>query len=510
VLSLLVVMVVPFHSRQSLPGPIDESRFAVPLLKGAGYLALALYGAAASTRGRRVRIAELLLIAGLFVGLAQLVLRGPLTFTLTDLSLSMALALALVVLPYYLLRASPALSVTALVTGLGVALAAFSSPLSPDVNPHRLPSLHYEVRATIHTDLIESSGLRRGGALDRFDTAIVLATGDGRFHRLERDASQSLKSRPMPMRIALDQEAFDAATGGPSPGQVLTVTDITLDGSTTPPSLYAAYEHWHTDRGCVTLRVAVAPLAEDGAVDTDEDDWRVVLDTWPCLPPSGLDLPQSGGRLAWLGDQLLVTSGHFALPEVPVPPSQDRSVAYGKVLLVSPHAAAETGNTAPALFSIGHRSPQGLFVDGERVWLTEHGARGGDELNLIERGGNYGYPMVVYGTQYYGETPRQPMPHPGESSLVAPAYAFVPSVAPSNLIVVRGRLFPQWRGDLLIGSLAARSLYRVRLDGQRVVYVEPIRVGYRVRDLIEDGDGRILLWTDEGAIIELEPSSTFP
>jgi hypothetical protein len=445
------------------------------------------------------------------VGIAQLALRGPLTFTLTDLSLSMALALALVVLPYYLLRASPALSVTALTAGLGVALAAFSSPLSPDVNPHLLPSLHYQLRARIHTDLIESPGLRRGGALDRSGTAIVLATGDGRFHRLERDASRSLISRPMPMRIVLDQDAFDAATGGPSPGQVLTVTDITLDGSTTPPSVYAAYEHWHTDRGCVTLRVAAAPLAEEGALGADEDDWRVVLDTWPCLPPSPpLDLPQSGGRLAWLGDQLLVTSGHFALPEAPAPPSQDPSVAYGKVLLVSPHASAETGNAAPELFSIGHRSPQGLFVDGGRVWLTEHGARGGDELNLIERGGNYGYPMVVYGTQYYGETPRQQVPQPAEGSLIAPTYAFVPSIAASNLIVVSGRLFPEWNGDLLIGSLAARSLYRVRLEGQRVMYVEPIRVGYRIRDLIEDGDGRILLWTDEGAIIELEPFSTFP
>ncbi|MGE0703995.1 MAG: PQQ-dependent sugar dehydrogenase, partial [Vicinamibacterales bacterium] len=506
-------MAVPFHSRNPPLGPPIETSLAVPLLKGVGYLLLALYGSTASRRTRGLRWFELPLVAALLVAIAQFALRPPLTFTLTDLSISMGLALALAVVPYFTLPAWPAVSIG--VAGVAVAAAAvlLPSPLAPNVEPHILSSLYYQLDAIVHTGLTSSTSStapRRGGAIERRGSAIILATGDGNFYRLDRDASGGLVSRPLPMQVRLEQEAIDATEGAPQGDrQPLSLTDITLDISTTPPTVYASWENWDVERACMTLRVGARELTEDSASAAPAADWRVLFDSWPCLPISAnFDLPQSGGRLAWLGDELLVTVGHVGLPETPVPPSQDPSVAYGKIVAIDVYAEPGTGAGAQ-IFSSGHRSQQGLFADGDRVWSTEHGARGGDELNLITRGGNYGYPYVVWGTQYVGETLRKLQPHE-EATFTQPVHAFVPSIAISNLIRVEGQLFTEWRGDLLIGSLAAQTLHRVRLIGDRVVYVEPIAVGYRIRDIIEDGDGRIMMWTDEGAVLELRPRRAVP
>jgi cytochrome c2 len=156
---------------------------------------------------------------------------------------------------------------------------------------------------------------------------------------------------------------------------------------------------------------------------------------------------------------------------------------------------------AASIYSLGHRNPQGIVrTSAGLVWSTEHGAKGGDELNLIARGTNYGWPHVTLGADY--EQFKWPLSstqgrHDGYT---APHFAWLPSVGISNLVEVRSDRFATWRGDLLVASLAAGTLYRMRPQGGGVQFVEPIPVGQRVRDLVEGPDGRIYLMLDSGSV----------
>src|SRR5262249_16871898 len=146
----------------------------------------------------------------------------------------------------------------------------------------------------------------------------------------------------------------------------------------------------------------------------------------------------------------------------------------------------DLGKDNSQVYSIGHRNPQGLAVgpDGT-IWETEHGPQGGDELNRVVEGRNYGWPVVSYGTQYdamsWSDDPRKTH-HEGFEK---PIYAWVPSVGTSQLLVVEGRGFAQWAGDLIVSSLVGQTLYRIRLADGRAVVVEPIPVEHSIRDLVE-------------------------
>jgi cytochrome c2 len=146
----------------------------------------------------------------------------------------------------------------------------------------------------------------------------------------------------------------------------------------------------------------------------------------------------------------------------------------------------------------------------ERIWLTEHGPQGGDELNLLERGRNYGYPFAMYGTDYGSFVwSRAPGGH-DHGTYAEPVQAFVPSIAIANLIRVESAAIPEWKGDLLIASLHQLSLYRARIRDDRVIYIEPIYLRTRVRDLAEMADGRLVLWTDGGQLVTLSAGASEP
>jgi cytochrome c2 len=187
--------------------------------------------------------------------------------------------------------------------------------------------------------------------------------------------------------------------------------------------------------------------------------------------------------------------------------SQDPTADYGKTILVNLES-----HTA-SIYSIGHRNAQGLCVDRNgTIWSTEHGPKGGDELNIIRKGKNYGWPVVTYGTDY--TQPGWPFnPQQGRhDGFELPAYAWIPAIGVSSIISVQGNLFKNWQGDLLVSSLAARAIYRVRAEQERVTFTEKIEIGWRIRDLLEDADGRLILLTEQGnnapteaAIIVIEP-----
>lgn len=159
------------------------------------------------------------------------------------------------------------------------------------------------------------------------------------------------------------------------------------------------------------------------------------------------------------------------------------------------------------IWSYGHRNPQGLFYDvtHQRLWEMEHGPRGGDEINLIQKGQNYGWPIVSQGREYFSG---QPVGIKHQSGMIEPVKVFIPSTAPSDLLLYTGKPFPKWQNSLFSGALALTHLNRIQLDDQGKAigesrYLEAL--AQRVRSLTTDSEGYLYIATDNGTIYKLIP-----
>ena len=171
---------------------------------------------------------------------------------------------------------------------------------------------------------------------------------------------------------------------------------------------------------------------------------------------------------------------------------------------------AHTANALPEIWSYGHRNPQGIAYDYKtsRLWLIEHGPRGGDEINLILPGRNYGWPVISYGKEYWGPfavgegTEREGMEQPVKQ--------YTPSIAPGSLLVYSGKKFPNWQGNLFAGALKLRHLNRVVLNkGGNAIAEERLLESFneRIRALVEAPNGLIYFSTDSGKIYQIKPSA---
>jgi aldose sugar dehydrogenase len=238
-----------------------------------------------------------------------------------------------------------------------------------------------------------------------------------------------------------------------------------------------------------------------------------------------------GSRIVWLPDgTMLVAVGDGGNPPIQLAGELIRKQAQnlrsrlGKIVRLKDDGSVPPdnpfvgkANVDPLVWSYGHRNIQGLAFDPStrRVWATEHGARGGDELNLVEAGKNYGWPIVTYSKEYAGGEISQERSRPG---MVDPKVVWTPSIAPSGLAFYGGdslrdgktERFPGWKGDLFAGGLVSQDVRRINLDtAGNVLGQQQIKIGQRVRDVRQGPDGLLYLLTDEqnGQLIRLEPGS---
>lgn len=219
-----------------------------------------------------------------------------------------------------------------------------------------------------------------------------------------------------------------------------------------------------------------------------------------------------GGRLLFLPDEtLLLTIGDgYDYRDQ----AQNLASHLGKVVRLTRDGAAPPDNpfvgrpdARPEIYSYGHRNPQGLTRDGSgRVWLLDHGPRGGDEINLLRRGQNYGWPRVTFGIDYDGTLISGQSEAPGT---VAPVVVWVPSIAPSGMAVYSGARYAPWTGQHFVGALAARELRRVRIQSGKDMEQERMLTDLeeRIRDVREGPDGLLYLLTDSdnGRLLRLHP-----
>lgn len=215
-----------------------------------------------------------------------------------------------------------------------------------------------------------------------------------------------------------------------------------------------------------------------------------------------------GGRLAFTPDgKLFVTLGD----RFKFDPAQDLASHLGKIVRINPDGSVPDDNpfagqqgARPEIWSYGHRNVQGAALHPEtgKLWETEFGPKGGDELNIAEAGKDYGWPAVSWGTHYDGKDIPDPPTRPEFTDAIK---QWTPVISPSGIVFYTADAIPDWKGDLLIAGLSSQSITRLTLDGEKVASEERLPMGTRIRDVAQGPDGAVYALTDEsdGEILRL-------
>lgn len=290
----------------------------------------------------------------------------------------------------------------------------------------------------------------------------------------------------------------DASQGG--------LLDVALDPDfATDPWLYWTYSEPGTDAESGLSGTAVA---RGRLIGNALNNVKVIYRQKPKVTGGG----HFGSRIAFRNDRTLyVTLGE----RQKLTPAQDLTTTLGKVVRINRDGSIPTNNPSiasaqPEIWSYGHRNPQGAAIrpGGDELWVTEHGPQGGDEINKIVAGGNYGWPIVSYGCNY-GDPVGDACRIGGgihAPDYIEPVSYWVPvSIAPSGMIFYTGAGFPQWQGNLFLGALAGTALWRIELKGDQEVLRERLffEPNERIRDVEQGPDGWIYLLTDSGKLVQI-------
>ena len=283
-----------------------------------------------------------------------------------------------------------------------------------------------------------------------------------------------------------------------------------LDVTTHPQFASNGLIYWsfaNGDDANVGTEVARGKLAGDAAAGYRLDQVEVIFRQ----QPKNTGSPHFGSRLVWdRAGNLFVTLGDRGQMQE----AQNMSGHLGKIVRLTETGKVPVDNpfarqagARPEIFSLGNRNVQGAAlhpVTGE-LWAHEHGPQGGDEVNIIRAGRNYGWPVITYGVNYGSGTKI------GEGTEKAgmeqPLWKWIPSIAPSGMAFYTGDKFPKWKGNLFVGALAGQLIARLTLDGDTVVREERIRGTGRTRDIRAGPDGNLYVLSEsEGALLRIEPA----
>lgn len=268
--------------------------------------------------------------------------------------------------------------------------------------------------------------------------------------------------------------------------------------------IYISYAEAGTGntRGAVVARAKLALTDDGGTLEDLGIIWRQV----PKVSGRG----HYGHRIAFSPDgYLYISSGerqHFD-------PAQDMKQNLGKIVRLNDDGSvpadnpfAGEGGVTAQIWSLGHRNPLGIAFDQHgRLWNIEMGPRGGDELNLVMRGANYGYPIVSNGDHYGG---RDIPDHDTRPEFAAPKLWWTPVISPGDLMFYSGDLFPQWKGNAFIAALSGRALLRIGFDGESAFEADRFDMNERIRAVRQGPDGAIWLLEDGGRLLRLTPGQT--
>lgn len=256
--------------------------------------------------------------------------------------------------------------------------------------------------------------------------------------------------------------------------------------------------------------LAVARGRFAGGAQPKLSELQVIFRMQPTLDST----KHAGGRLVFSPDgTLFVTLGERSIKQGRVQ-AQDLSSHLGKVVRLLPDGKVPKDNpfsnkqgARPEIWSLGHRNVLGAALDAKnRLWVAEMGPRGGDELNLVERGKDYGWPTIGYGEEYSGEPIHQASQAAG---MEQPVYYWDPVISPGALTIYSGKLFPEWQGNFFVAGLSSKALIRLVVEQDRVVGEERLLTdrAARIRDVVQGPEGALYLLTDgdAGQLLKLTP-----
>jgi len=341
-----------------------------------------------------------------------------------------------------------------------------------DLETVLLPLKIKAIRVSDHYPLAKNKG-----AITAVGDSVVIVDRLGAFFSCSADGRVAmLKLPPLPNNVSgYLQAGFRLTTQ--------TFVTYSMEYLSSKKILAVAHDRFHSQSGKTQLAVSTIGIDDRSLEATGP--WRTIFASEDVAAEGSND--GMGGRLAVDGRQTLYLTTGEKIHRTP----KGRSSSLGSIIAID--ADTEKART----LSVGHRNAQGLTITKTGAILaTEHGPVGGDELNLIVEGSNYGWPETTLGTEYaeFGWTQSETTGSHGKYAM--PVFAWLPSIAVSNLIEVQG-FSERWDGDLLVASLKGQSLFRLRLDGGRVLYSEPIWIGQRIRDITQIKDGTIVLWSDD-------------
>jgi cytochrome c2 len=333
---------------------------------------------------------------------------------------------------------------------------------------------------------------REGGALGIVEKSLVIMDKAGSFYMIKDGCVDKLDLPVIPNHIE-DFILYSRYRG--FDGGSLRAHSFVYDKKSS--QLYVAYQRY-IDKSTTKLTISSLKLNKFSAALGAS--WH---DIWIGDPELAINQSHaSGGKLLLVGNSLFLSTGpgpEFFENGKLKSNAQNPQSTLGKIIKIN------LAYKKSEIFSMGHRNPQGLvsFSDNE-LMEVEHGPQGGDEINLIIKGGNYGWPDASFGTDYgkYSAT-FESLNRPLIKGIL-PIFSYVPSIGISSITFVDG-FHKKWNGDFLIGSLKAQSIFHIKYEFGRVIYSEPIWIGSRIRDLIVF-NGKIYLLTEDGYLASLIPS----
>ena len=327
---------------------------------------------------------------------------------------------------------------------------------------------------------------------------------DGRLLVSEKPGRLRLVTREGKIGPPIDGVPTVFSTGQGGLLDVLLARDFGETGG----DIYVSYSE-PRENGAAATAVARGRLVLDAAGGGTLRDVRVIFRQQPVISNSANHF---GSRLVWAPDgSLFITTGDRGSARREV---QKPDTFIGKVVNVTPDGAAARPEAArpgwdAKIWSMGHRNIQGATLDPATgdLWTVEHGARGGDELNLTQRGKNYGWPVISYSEEYSGGPIGESTQKAG---LEQPVYYWIPSIATSGLAFYTGDLFPDWKGNIFVGGLRGAQLARLVMKDGAVLAEETLLEDFdqRIRDVRQGPDGALWLMTDDpsdGRIVRLTP-----
>ena len=249
-----------------------------------------------------------------------------------------------------------------------------------------------------------------------------------------------------------------------------------------------------------------------GRLSNDEKTIEGVTTIYRANPANPSDLHYGGRILFDPTGNLIVSTGERSVLQTR-PLAQSVASGLGKVIRITKNGQAAPGNPTftqagalPELYTIGHRNPQGLAlnsVTGE-IWQSEHGPRGGDEINRLKAGANYGWPTITYGIEYSGEKVGAGIQQ--QDGLEQPIYYWDPVVSPSGMTFYTGNRVPEWQNNLFIGALSGMHIVRLAIENNKVVGEERLLAGegQRFRDITQGNDGALYAITDQGRLYKID------